>query len=95
MKIFVAGANGYIGLAVCIAARRNGYIVYGLIRNEKYKKLLQINEIIPVLGFKIFFIIFIKKNRNIEEPETYSKYIDEVNVIVDTGDIILTNNLFF
>ncbi|MGH8401945.1 MAG: NAD-dependent epimerase/dehydratase family protein [Gammaproteobacteria bacterium] len=50
MKIFVTGASGYVGFAVACALRRAGHEVYGLVRREESRMLLQRAEIHPVLG---------------------------------------------
>jgi len=50
MKVLVTGASGLIGYATCVALRRAGHTVYGLVRDEANgKKLLQ-HEVIPVVG---------------------------------------------
>ncbi|KAI0469642.1 NAD(P)-binding protein [Xylariaceae sp. FL0804] len=49
-RVFVTGANGYIGLAVCRAFVRAGYHVYGLVRRPESSSLLETQEIIPVVG---------------------------------------------
>ncbi|MGH8414637.1 MAG: NAD-dependent epimerase/dehydratase family protein, partial [Gammaproteobacteria bacterium] len=50
MKIFVTGASGYVGFAVACALRRAGHEVYGLVRREESRMLLQRAEINPVPG---------------------------------------------
>ncbi|MGA9853486.1 MAG: NAD-dependent epimerase/dehydratase family protein [Gammaproteobacteria bacterium] len=50
MKIFVTGASGYVGFAAACALRRAGHEVYGLVRREESRVLLQRAEIHPVLG---------------------------------------------
>lgn len=50
--VLVTGANGYIGRAVAVAYRAQGFKVYGLVRSEEKAKdarLLQ-EEVIPVIG---------------------------------------------
>jgi len=49
-SVFIAGAAGYIGFGVALSFRRNGYRVYGLIRNSNQSQLLIQNEIIPVIA---------------------------------------------
>lgn len=71
MKVFVFGASGYIGNAVAVALRRQGHIVYGLVRGEEKAKKLRSQEIIPVLG-------------DIENPSTYASTLDKVGVVIDT-----------
>ncbi|KEY74714.1 hypothetical protein S7711_05464 [Stachybotrys chartarum IBT 7711] len=48
--VFVTGANGYIGLAVCRAFVHAGYKVFGLIRRPEAARDLVLNEITPVVG---------------------------------------------
>ena len=48
--VFIAGASGLIGLSVAKAFKRQGYIVYGLVRSEEKAKALLREEIIPVYG---------------------------------------------
>ena len=49
-SVFVTGANGYIGNAVCRAFVRAGWITYGLVRSEKSTTSLAVEEIVPVVG---------------------------------------------
>ncbi|KAI1465361.1 NAD(P)-binding protein [Daldinia caldariorum] len=49
-SVFVTGANGYIGSAVCRAFVRAGWRVYGLIRRPEAAGALYAEEIIPVIG---------------------------------------------
>jgi len=71
MRILVTGANGYIGLATADALRRNGHIVYGLIRNESHKNELIKREIIPLIG-------------DFKDPKSWLSVLDEVGVVIDT-----------
>ncbi|MGE5236056.1 MAG: NAD-dependent epimerase/dehydratase family protein [Acidobacteriota bacterium] len=50
MRMFVTGANGYIGSAVAAACSRAGHEVYGLVRSEEKAKRLLAMEINPVIG---------------------------------------------
>jgi nucleoside-diphosphate-sugar epimerase len=50
MKVFITGATGYIGFNVAQAYRRAGHEVWGLTRSEEKKKLLESNEVHPVIG---------------------------------------------
>lgn len=50
MKVFVTGANGYIGYAVACALQRAGHEVHGMVRRKESEILLQRAEIHPVLG---------------------------------------------
>ena len=49
-SVLVFGAVGYIGEGIAKAFRRNGYKVYGVLRDESKKEHLLRNEIIPVIG---------------------------------------------
>lgn len=49
-SVFVTGASGYIGNAVCKAFVRAGWKTFGLIRNSAAADDLSASEIIPVIG---------------------------------------------
>jgi nucleoside-diphosphate-sugar epimerase len=50
MRIFITGANGYIGLNIALTLRRAGHEVWGLVRSpEKAASLLR-HEIRPIVG---------------------------------------------
>lgn len=49
-RVFVLGATGYIGLALCKSLRRASHTVYGLARTASKATLLAQHEIIPLLG---------------------------------------------
>jgi len=69
-KVLVFGAGGYIGEGVAAAFRRQGYIVYGVIRNEKKSSQLLKREIIPVIG----------DQNNLEALKTH---IEQSAIVVD------------
>ncbi|KAI1078966.1 NAD(P)-binding protein [Whalleya microplaca] len=48
--VFVTGANGYIGSAVCRAFVHAGYHTYGLIRRPESAGALLAEEVIPIVG---------------------------------------------
>lgn len=50
MKVFVTGATGYIGSAICEALRRDGHIVLGLARTEQKAGQLEAAGHIAVRG---------------------------------------------
>ena len=50
MRVFVTGATGTIGLAVCSAFRRAGHQVWGLARSAEKAVALARAEVHPVLG---------------------------------------------
>ncbi|KAI2604355.1 NAD(P)-binding protein [Hypoxylon fragiforme] len=49
-SVFVTGANGYIGFAVCRAFVRAGWKTYGLVRRAESAHDLAAKEIIPIVG---------------------------------------------
>eukprot|EP01111_Echinosteliopsis_oligospora_P005005 TRINITY_DN18164_c0_g1_i1.p1 TRINITY_DN18164_c0_g1~~TRINITY_DN18164_c0_g1_i1.p1 ORF type:complete len:313 (-),score=84.46 TRINITY_DN18164_c0_g1_i1:14-952(-) len=69
-SVFIFAAGGFIGQGVARAFRREGYLVYGLIRREEQMGELILNEIIPVLG-------------DAGKPETYKEFTDKSRIIVD------------
>jgi nucleoside-diphosphate-sugar epimerase len=50
MRVFVTGATGYIGHAVCLRAKKHGHDVIGLARSESAKEKLLRADIHPVMG---------------------------------------------
>lgn len=50
MKIFITGANGYIGFAVASKFAARGHQVMGLVRSAEKAKKVASAEIIPVIG---------------------------------------------
>jgi len=44
-KVVIAGAAGYIGFAIAQAFRRDGWTVYGIVRNEKQARKVRKKEI--------------------------------------------------
>jgi len=48
-KVVVVGAAGYIGLAISRAFRRDGWTVYGIVRNAQQGKEIEKHEIIPLV----------------------------------------------
>ena len=48
--VLVTGASGYIGGATAQALSREGFQVFGLIRDKKHSAELLKNEITPVVG---------------------------------------------
>jgi len=68
--VFVFGITGYIGQSVAISFRREGYRVYGLVRDEKKAKYIQLHEVIPIIG-------------DPQNPDTWKHYLDKSQIIVD------------
>jgi len=50
MKVFVTGANGYIGFAVASAFAAKGHQVMGLVRSPEKAKKIAAFEIQPIIG---------------------------------------------
>jgi nucleoside-diphosphate-sugar epimerase len=50
MRIFLTGANGFIGSAVALALTRAGHVVRGLVRNSANAKIVAEYGIEPILG---------------------------------------------
>ena len=50
MRIFLTGANGFIGSAVALALTRAGHVVRGLVRNSANAKIIAEYGIEPILG---------------------------------------------
>jgi nucleoside-diphosphate-sugar epimerase len=50
MKVFVTGANGYVGNAVAAELTRSGHEVFGLVRTQEKGRVLEADEIRPVVG---------------------------------------------
>jgi nucleoside-diphosphate-sugar epimerase len=50
MKVFVTGANGFIGSAVARAFARAGYEVIGLVRDQRKGQALAAAEVRPAIG---------------------------------------------
>lgn len=69
MRIFVTGASGYIGRAVCKAFRRRGHHVIGMVRKESDAKHLKKHEIQPLLS-------------SLSEPAGYLPSIRDREVLV-------------
>jgi len=70
MSVTVVGCTGYIGFGVTLAFRRAGYRVYGVFRDEKKKRLLLKNEIIPIIG-------------DISTPQNFKEQLEKSDIIVD------------
>jgi nucleoside-diphosphate-sugar epimerase len=72
MKVFITGATGYVGFNVASAFRRAGHEVWGLARSEEKARMLDQNEIHPVIG-------------SMQKPESYSKTAEECSILVHTA----------
>jgi len=70
MSVFVTGANGYIGFAVCRQLRQHGHTVYGLVRSIEGERMLKQIEVIPCLG-------------SIQEIDKFLPIINRCSAIVD------------
>jgi len=85
MKIFITGANGYIGEAVAIALRTRGHEVHGLVRSAEKGKNLLANEVNLVIG-------------DVKKAETFKDIASKCSVLIHlAGDMeaddIATNAL--
>ncbi|MDE2483648.1 MAG: NAD-dependent epimerase/dehydratase family protein, partial [candidate division NC10 bacterium] len=69
MKVFVTGANGYIGLNVASAFRRAGHEVWGLVRSEKKAHTIATHEIRPVIG-------------SMQQPDSYRQIAEQCAVLI-------------
>ena len=69
MKVFVTGANGYIGLHVASAFRRAGHEVWGLVRSEKKAHTIATHEIHPVIG-------------SMQHPDSYRQVAEQCGVLI-------------
>ncbi|KAI1371854.1 NAD(P)-binding protein [Hypoxylon crocopeplum] len=71
-SVFVTGANGYIGSAVCRAFVRAGWHTYGLVRRAESAGALVAVEVIPIIGS-------ISKDATfLEDLYKYTKTVDVV-----------------
>lgn len=69
MKIFITGANGFIGYAVASNLARMGHQVYGLARNAEKARRLAAAEVAPVIG-------------EMGKPETYLPAANQCQVLI-------------
>ncbi|HWQ68853.1 MAG TPA: NAD-dependent epimerase/dehydratase family protein [Patescibacteria group bacterium] len=69
MKVFVTGANGYIGFNVASAFRRAGHEVWGLVRSEKKAHTVAMHEIRPVIG-------------SMQHPDSYQQIAEQCAVLI-------------
>jgi len=69
MRIFVTGATGYIGHAVCLRAKKHGHDVIGLVRSESAKEKLLRSDIHPVMG-------------DLENPEILREMAHDADAVV-------------
>ncbi|THG92554.1 hypothetical protein EW145_g8676, partial [Phellinidium pouzarii] len=67
MKVFIFGATGFIGLPVAQAFVRNGHEIFGQTRSASKAKLLESEEIIPVIA-------------DPEKSEEWVSYVEKADV---------------
>lgn len=74
--VFITGVSGYTGRAVAVALRRQGYKVYGLLRNKSKvsASLLLEEEIIPIIG-------------DLTQPETYKEALASSGIIIECAGV--------
>jgi len=72
MRVFVTGASGFIGEEVCLALRRAGHEVVGLVRSKEKGSLLLENEIDIVIG-------------DLQKPDTYFDAAKRADVLIHTA----------
>ncbi|TCD60913.1 hypothetical protein EIP91_009304 [Steccherinum ochraceum] len=70
MRVFVIGATGFVGLPAAQALVRAGHIVYGLARTPEKAKLLEKEEIHPVLG-------------DASDPSAWISIIANIDVVIE------------
>ncbi|KAL7620567.1 hypothetical protein AAE478_009562 [Parahypoxylon ruwenzoriense] len=78
-SVFVTGANGYLGFAVCRAFVRAGWHTYGLVRRPESANALAAEEIIPIIG---------SVSPDASIPENLYKHTQTVDVIVSCTEQI-------
>lgn len=66
MKVFVTGATGYIGKAVCKELKDNGHEVIGLTHNSRHRDILEEMGVQAVVA-------------DLKSTEQWKNYLDEVN----------------
>ncbi|KAI0169413.1 NAD(P)-binding protein [Hypoxylon sp. FL1284] len=70
--VFVTGANGYLGFAVCRAFVHAGYRTFGLVRRPESAANLMVEEVIPIIGSISKDAVFL------DDLYTYTKTIDVI-----------------
>lgn len=66
MKIFVTGATGYIGRAVCKQLKKDGHEVIGLTSTDQHREILEGLGVQPVVA-------------NLKSTDQWKKYLKEVD----------------
>lgn len=66
MRIFVTGATGYIGKAVCKQLKKDGHEVIGLTSTDRHREILEGLGVQPVVA-------------NLKSTEQWKKYLQEVD----------------
>lgn len=79
--VFITGVSGYTGRAVAVAFRRQGYKVFGLLRNKSKvsSSLLLEEEIIPIIG-------------DVTQPETYKEALASSGIVIDCASVSSTTD---
>ncbi|ETS73023.1 hypothetical protein PFICI_15198 [Pestalotiopsis fici W106-1] len=76
-SVLVAGANGFIGFAVCRAFVRAGWHTYGLVRRPESTMSLAAEEVIPIIGSISHAASFI------EDLHRHTKALDVIILCTD------------
>lgn len=69
MKVFVTGATGYIGRAVCRQLKADGNEVIGLTHQDSHRKILEDMGVQPVVA-------------DIKSTEQWKNYLDQVDAVI-------------
>jgi len=77
MKVVIVGAAGYVGFGIAQAFRRDGWTVYGIVRNEQQANKIRKKEIIP--------IVLDYKSINDFKPPHWTLDWASVEVVVDAA----------
>jgi len=72
VKVFIAGANGYIGYPAAQALVRAGHQVFGLTRSQEVAKKFTADEIVPIIG-------------EATSPQAWIDQVKDVDVVIDTA----------
>ena len=86
-SVFITGASGFVGNAICKYFALQGWKTYGLIRKPEQAQDLALNEVIPVIG-SFTDLSFTRKLEHIlfdviiSTTEDWSDYVSHFNSII-------------